>query len=316
MKGSYGRFDTLPDGTGVKHQELFGDRERKVETSAMRELLFYRTVRHPNIMRARQSIISNEELHITMRTAQPLTEWICKAGYRKRLRHGHSILRCMARALEFMHGNKILHGDIKPDNFVISGDHVDLIDFGTVQWRHDDRGYSRAITTYWFVAPEDAVHSRYGPAADIWALGLTMLYYWTQIYPLRFASLAEARVWFLLHDSIPIRGMPPRMKRLVARMLDFNSVTRITARAILTELGEDPVVGTIRKLPRDDATFIARLLRSKTASDAVSQGCADAITRSVFSPWCGINIADVACTLGAGRRRVYREMRRLIRNLP
>jgi serine/threonine protein kinase len=212
-----------------------------------------------------------------------------------------------------MHANDIAHGDIKPHNFVVDQKNsrfaIKAIDFGTVQWRHADRGYARAMTTYWFVAPEDAVSNRWGPAADIWALGLTMFYYWTRTYPLQFTSHADAAQWFNRNKSISLwrTRIPPRMFRLIERMLVFDPDRRITAAEILAELGETPVAGTVRPVPRRDDDFAARIKRDRA--------CAPFIIEMLFRPWSHLEIATISRQLGWGRRRTYRAMRRIIRNL-
>lgn len=317
MSGANSQFIKFPNATCAKRQTLFDKKTHYVEPNAIRELLFYRAVEHPNIMRAQKYSFRCNRLTIKMPRATSLDTWIRTAPYQKRERHAEGVLRDMARALEFLHGNGIAHGDVKPQNFVIdSMGHVELIDFGTVQVRHARRGYQRGMTTYWFVAPEDAGHDVYGPAADIWALGLTMIYYWNKIYALRHASHEHARAWFSKNSTVPVEFLSPLMHELVTRMLDFDPARRITASEILSRLGATPLAGRCELAHRDDNLMVDHLLaRAGVAEDTVSYGCAYAISQAIFEPWFEINIAEIAQKLGAPRRRVYEIFRRVIINL-
>ena len=87
-----------------------------------------------------------------------------------------------------------MHKDIKPDNIVI-GDNREavLIDFGvstTYGAEEQEEAYADALTlktgTYLYFAPElfnmDVMYT-YGPATDIWALGITFFYLLTGYHP-------------------------------------------------------------------------------------------------------------------------------------
>lgn len=83
------------------------------------------------------------------------------------------LLRQMLLALNYLHGQGIVHGDVKPENFVhedASSLRVQLVDFG-----HAARvGFGKRLTksgTLLYSAPE-AVERNFGPAADMWSLGV------------------------------------------------------------------------------------------------------------------------------------------------
>lgn len=294
MSGAYGEY-TAHDGVGKKLQPLFRD---YIETNAVRELLFYRTVRHPNLMRAIQCRVGRQ-LDIRMDAADTdLSNWIHRSGKRVRMHHSHTIITGITRALEFMHGHGMAHGDLKLSNVVVNFGHrirVRLIDFGTVQWLSELDGqtrYRRAMTTFWYVAPEDALHDVQGPAADMWALGLIMLTYWTGETPFRFKSYMQARAWFkkntdvlsaINYDKIHT-WMPRHIYTLIGRLLDPNPETRATASEVLQALGSTPVPGTLRDIPRTHDALVERLVK-KTRRREIDLECAREVARSIFDPW-------------------------------
>ncbi|CAO2171132.1 unnamed protein product [Urochloa humidicola] len=83
----------------------------------------------------------------------------------------------VARGLAYLHGLSLVHGDVKPANVVLGADgRAKLADFGCA--RTASSASARALPlsgTPAFMAPEVARGEEQGPAADVWALGCTVL---------------------------------------------------------------------------------------------------------------------------------------------
>ncbi|PUZ55200.1 hypothetical protein GQ55_5G193200 [Panicum hallii var. hallii] len=81
----------------------------------------------------------------------------------------------VARGLAYLHGRALVHGDVKAANVVIGADgRAKLADFGCA--RSAAAGSARPLGgTPAFMAPEVARGEEQGPAADVWALGCTVL---------------------------------------------------------------------------------------------------------------------------------------------
>ena len=101
----------------------------------------------------------------------------------------------MLKSLHYCHKViGVVHRDIKPDNIMINktGEAV-LIDFGlsaTYKFDNDlDNDYlDLKVGSYLFFAPELFIKqtenpATFGPATDIWALGITVYYLLTGFYP-------------------------------------------------------------------------------------------------------------------------------------
>uniref|UniRef100_A0ACD5T7U5 Uncharacterized protein n=1 Tax=Avena sativa TaxID=4498 RepID=A0ACD5T7U5_AVESA len=78
----------------------------------------------------------------------------------------------VARGLSYLHGESMVHGDIKARNIVLGADgRAKLADFGCAR----KVGEPIIGGTPAFMAPEVARGEEQGPAADVWALGCTVV---------------------------------------------------------------------------------------------------------------------------------------------
>lgn len=81
----------------------------------------------------------------------------------------------IVQVLDFLHGNSIIHRDIKLDNFLVTNDHrIKLCDFGlSRQVFPSTMRLSHPVYAVAFRSPEILLDIQpYTTAADIWALGV------------------------------------------------------------------------------------------------------------------------------------------------
>jgi serine/threonine protein kinase len=86
---------------------------------------------------------------------------------------------CLARALEFLHRERIRHKDIKPSNILVHNGNVLFTDFG-LAFDFTDREGSTTVSrpnggTPKYYAPEVANHEPRNTSSDIWSLGVVFL---------------------------------------------------------------------------------------------------------------------------------------------
>lgn len=75
-------------------------------------------------------------------------------------------------ALNYMHKQNIIHRDLKPENILIENEtNVKLADFGFAVINKNE-GQSRVLGSPLYMAPEIIRGEAYGPAVDIWAVGV------------------------------------------------------------------------------------------------------------------------------------------------
>mmetsp|Transcript_542 Transcript_542/g.477 ORF Transcript_542/g.477 Transcript_542/m.477 type:complete len:192 (+) Transcript_542:95-670(+) len=79
-------------------------------------------------------------------------------------------------ALNYCHKGDIVHRDLKPENILFEttalDSNVKLVDFGFAMVYNPGKGLKDVLGTPLFIAPEIISEKKYGPAADIWSLGV------------------------------------------------------------------------------------------------------------------------------------------------
>ncbi|EKJ70576.1 hypothetical protein FPSE_09221 [Fusarium pseudograminearum CS3096] len=181
------------------------------------------------------------------------------------------ILCDIAGALNYIHGRKLVHNDIKPANILYSPERgAVLCDFGlsTLAANSPTTG-----GTPYYIPPEFIGRKQRGPASDTWALGVTMLYVLRKISfpdsrarrqhprPLYWLiagvnspntshkqhgngqpAIIQMRDWLTeIFDARENLNPKDRLERIVKEMLYPNPNHRITMAKVLQELATDQV---------------------------------------------------------------------------
>eukprot|EP00808_Paulinella_micropora_P011074 g81232.t1 len=83
------------------------------------------------------------------------------------------------KGLEYLHSNRMVHRDIKPDNILLNAKgEAKLGDFGllTETAVQGTNNLETFVGTMRYLSPERLENNTYGPPSDIWAMGLTIMY--------------------------------------------------------------------------------------------------------------------------------------------
>ena len=334
-RGSYGEFHKNDDGTGTKHVSLFRrnpDGDVTVESSTLRELAFYRSVRHPNIARCSEIHMSRSSVMIILECSElgDLHHFIASRPTPERLNY---VFLNLLYALRFMHNHGIVHGDIKPENIVITDDGAKFIDFGGSLIRYDGK-YARGMCTYAFISPEDAVHNIYGPTNDIWALGMVILYCFEHDYRFRrWRNKHDAAKWFRNNTIVDIAQLdaPEFIKTVLGRIFNFDVSKRPTTEDLVLlfqdQLGvkDSGPTGTLHlhksRTPLHE-NYIERLqlLVSRPVSDLIKKCCME-LAPAMVDPWYRDVLIDDICQSVYGkvnsifRKRVRRTICWIVKTL-
>lgn len=119
-----------------------------------------------------------------------------------------SIINPIIEAVQYLHGNRMTHLDIKPDNIMLSHDENGnsrpvLIDFGLSKHYDKNGKPTSTINTLgcsdgYAPVEQYAGITTFSPSADIYALGATMWFCLTGMNPKRSSDLNEGNLHLLL----------------------------------------------------------------------------------------------------------------------
>lgn len=146
----------------------------------LREMAIMKRLDHPNVVKLYEIIDDPESDRMYMVMEYVEGNWIFEGcgppgGIGEAI--ARKYFRDVVAGLSYLHNQNVIHGDIKPENLLISGDgSIKIIDFGcsrTFEGESDEQRRSPGTPIY--TAPECCSGLYYrGRAADIWALGCTL----------------------------------------------------------------------------------------------------------------------------------------------
>eukprot|EP01025_Chloroclados_australasicus_P041400 TRINITY_DN4384_c0_g3_i1.p1 TRINITY_DN4384_c0_g3~~TRINITY_DN4384_c0_g3_i1.p1 ORF type:complete len:881 (+),score=81.81 TRINITY_DN4384_c0_g3_i1:160-2802(+) len=139
--------------------------------------------------------------------------------------------RMMCKGLDYLHYNRVVHGDLKPENLLLDGKgELKIADFGCARIKDVDTVLTTTSRygTPAFRAPEMLTGDNYDPfAADIWALGVCLYCMVFGVLPFR-GNILE------MYDNIKSQKLTfpddveasPELKDLLQRILHKDPIRR------------------------------------------------------------------------------------------
>ncbi len=230
MSHVYRARDTLIGGTvAIKILGEAANKDPDARARFLREARMARNVTHENIIaiydfgeeQGRPYMVMEFLRGETLRTA-------IENGRTGDLAQRLRIALQIARAMECIHAQGIIHRDIKPDNIHISPEgKVKLMDFGIA--KTEDLSITRAgftLGTPHYMAPEQVMGQKLTPLVDIYAFGILLFELLTGVKPIK-ADTVERIFYEILRK--PLDLSPMRLLGITAPLCDL--VTRLTAKA-------------------------------------------------------------------------------------
>ncbi|XVE86118.1 hypothetical protein DITRI_Ditri18aG0010700 [Diplodiscus trichospermus] len=207
-QGSYGKvvlYREKNDGTPYAIKKICKSRLCKVRmtqsetamTNVLREVSIMKILDHPNIVNLVEVIDDQICDYLYM-----VLEYVEGNGIRNLSEiQGHldettarRYFKDIIAGLTYLHTHDVVHGDIKPENLLLTkSGRVKIGDFSVSQAIEDDNDELRRCPgTPAFTPPECCLNTVYhGKAADIWAAGVTLYYMVVGCYPFLADSVLE-----------------------------------------------------------------------------------------------------------------------------
>jgi len=212
---------------------------------ARREFEVLRRIDHPHIIRAIEFITMVDRVLLVLdffdgmelASAVPLAR-----GRRLSEASAHLLFVQLLQAVAYLHRQKFVHRDVKPENVLVSSDltYAKLVDFNTAR-SVEDGGALTMTGTMLYLAPEVLQGDSPSQEADVWASGLCLHFMVAGSLPqgrdkLAKAAMAELRTCSLLPPSFRgalWSGVSDTCKAVLARALAVDPRIRPTAADLL-----------------------------------------------------------------------------------
>lgn len=186
------------------------------------------TLFHPNLIRLYEFFADGQNGFFTMELVEgeALPELLQRGVDEESMAR---IFRELARAIAALHRAGILHGDLKPSNFLItrSSERVVLLDFGLARTKREGTVELRGGTPL-YMSPEQLAGGELTEASDWYSFGVVLFEALTGSLPRRET----------MHDKLV--GAPEPLAALCTGLLRHREVERLTGSDVLSCLGVEP----------------------------------------------------------------------------
>ncbi|KAJ0793087.1 putative protein kinase CAMK-CAMKL-LKB family [Helianthus annuus] len=194
-------------------------------TDVLREVLIMKMLNHPNIVNLIEVINDPNTDHFYMVLEYVEGKWVFEgagpsSGVGENVTRRY--LRDIVSGLMYLHSHNIVHGDIKPDNLLITATGtVKIADFSVSQVFEDENDMlRRSPGTPVFTAPECCLGKSYhGKTADTWAVGVTLYCMIFGKYPFLGDTLQDTYDKIVNDIAFLPEDMNPLLKNLIEGLL-------------------------------------------------------------------------------------------------
>lgn len=164
------------------------ERGQKIDEHVQREIMNHRSLKHPNIIRFKEVLLTPTHLAIVMEYAAEgeLFERICNAG-RFSEDEARFFFQQLISGVSYCHSMQICHRDLKLENTLLDGStapRLKICDFGYSKSSVLHSQPKSTVGTPAYIAPEVFSRNKYdGKIADVWSCGVTLYVMLVGAYP-------------------------------------------------------------------------------------------------------------------------------------
>ncbi|XP_010671457.2 serine/threonine-protein kinase TIO isoform X1 [Beta vulgaris subsp. vulgaris] len=186
------------------------------------EIEILRKLKHENIIEMLDSFETAQEFCVVTEFAQGELFEVLEDDKCLPEEQVKAIAKQLVRALHYLHSNRIIHRDMKPQNILIgSGSIVKLCDFGFARAMSMNTVVLRSIKgTPLYMAPELVREQPYNHTADLWSLGV-ILYELFVGQPPFYTNSVYALIRHIIKDPVKYpENMSPEFKSFLKGLLN------------------------------------------------------------------------------------------------
>ncbi|KAG5449295.1 cyclin-dependent kinase 5 [Clonorchis sinensis] len=158
----------------LKRVRLENDDEG-IPSSAFREICLLKELKHKNIVRLFDVLLSESRLTIVFEYCdQDLKKYFDSCNGEIDQKTVKLFMYQLLRGLQFCHNHNVLHRDLKPQNLLINDNgELKLADFGLARaYGIPVRQYSAEVVTLWYRPPDVLLGAKlYTTSIDVWSAG-------------------------------------------------------------------------------------------------------------------------------------------------
>ncbi|XP_052878120.1 serine/threonine-protein kinase SAPK1-like isoform X3 [Gossypium arboreum] len=160
----------------------------QIDEHVQREIMNHRSLKHPNIIRFKEVLLTPTHLAIVMEYAAggELFERICNAG-RFSEDEARFFFQQLISGVSYCHAMQICHRDLKLENTLLDGStapRLKICDFGYSKSSVFHSQPKSTVGTPAYIAPEVLSRKQYdGKIADVWSCGVTLYVMLVGAYP-------------------------------------------------------------------------------------------------------------------------------------
>lgn len=211
----------------------------QIDENVQREIINHRSLRHPNIVRFKEVILTPTHLAIVMEYASggELFERICNAG-RFSEDEARFFFQQLISGVSYCHAMQVCHRDLKLENTLLDGSpapRLKICDFGYSKSSVYHSQPKSTVGTPAYIAPEVLLRKEYdGKIADVWSCGVTLYVMLVGGYPFEdpeepkdFRKMIQRilSVQYMIPESINISQ---ECRHLISRIFVADPESRIT----------------------------------------------------------------------------------------
>ena len=198
----------------VKHMRTLGIEGEGVSVAVLRELSVLKTYRHPRIVNMLHSVVRRDSTCLIFELAKYDLSKVIKECMPLELGIRKTWMRHIIEGMAYLHNNKVLHRDIKPQNILIFGDGTARIaDFSLARafkMAESECPYTPGMVTLWYRPPEMLLPGvDYDESCDVWSVGCVLFELMT--YTILFRAESDSEI-SQLKRIIQVCGQPDSLE--------------------------------------------------------------------------------------------------------